>query len=120
VFRATTEMTGGEAVALALRAYGFSSADRQPLQVEFALDIDEHRELLIAAIDRLIDDQNMLDGFVARTGFTLEQTYTARRKLTQLAANLTPSAVPRSLGPGRGAERNLRVGYEPRLPLRAW
>jgi hypothetical protein len=81
VFRATTEMTGADAVALALRAIGFSASDRRNMQAVLAVDLQDRPELLIAAIDRLIDDQRTLDGFIARTGFALEQVYAARRKL---------------------------------------
>jgi hypothetical protein len=79
VARATAEMTGTDAIALAVRAYGFNAGPG--MQVESAVDVQDRRELLIAALDGLIDDQRALDGFIARTGFALEQVYAARRKL---------------------------------------
>jgi hypothetical protein len=105
VAHAIFEMTAAEAGDLALRAYGFNAIARR-LEVEAALDVDDHRELLVGTLNQLVDDHNMLERFVARTGFTLEHIYAARRKLIQLTTNLIPPAAPRSPVPGRGAEHS--------------
>ena len=75
--RAHHAMTAAEAMALGMRAYGFTSTDPELAASGNAAET----AVLVDAIDRLIRDEALLSRFGERTGFAPEAAYEARRRL---------------------------------------
>jgi hypothetical protein len=73
------DLSPADAVSVGLRAYGFVHEHRN---AEVAEPITLGSAALVAAIDQLIRDDELLGRFSARTGFALEITYAARRHLS--------------------------------------
>jgi len=82
-------MTGAEAVALGMRAYGFMLTSRHEKGLA-AGDVPAETgslparpAVLVDAIDHLIRDERLLSRFGERTGFAPEAAYEARRHLAR-------------------------------------